>query len=78
MKAIDESIDNTSRRDALQRVGVGIAAAPALLAAGTAAAQGLRPQPRRRDRAASPIRVSSFRSRRFRRSSNPAPAWRVG
>jgi NAD(P)-dependent dehydrogenase (short-subunit alcohol dehydrogenase family) len=40
MKAIDESIDNTSRRDALQRVGVGIAAAPALLAAGNAAAQG--------------------------------------
>src|SRR3954447_16822096 len=43
MKAIDERIDNTSRRDALQRVGVGIAAAPALLAAGTAAAQGASP-----------------------------------
>ena len=51
MKSIDESIDNTSRRDALQRVGVGIAAVPALLAAETAAAQGASP-------AAAPARPS--------------------
>jgi hypothetical protein len=40
MKATDESIDTSSRRDALQRGGVGIATTSALLAAETAAAQG--------------------------------------